>query len=68
MQKLSVEFDEGNALTIDNVSVEGTATTGGWHVATKWDPSRVRYSCIGVYLVWYICGRVSSHISFLVPL
>ena len=37
-----MEFEEGNALTVDNVSVEGTVAPGGWRVATKWDPSRVR--------------------------
>ena len=46
VQELSVEFEEGDALTLDNVSVEGTTTSGGWHVATKWDPARVRFELI----------------------
>ena len=46
VQELSVEFEEGDALTVDNVSVEGTTTSGGWHVATKWDPARVRFELI----------------------
>ena len=44
VQELRVEFEEGrNILTLDNISVIGTtsATTEGWHVATKWDPARV---------------------------
>ena len=44
VQELSVDFEEGDALTLDNVSVEGTTTSGGWHVATKWDPARVSSS------------------------
>ena len=40
-----VEF-EGDALTLDSVSVEGTTASGGWHVATKWDPARVRFELI----------------------
>jgi len=45
VQELSVEF-EGDALTLDNVSVEGTTTSEGWRVATKWDPARVRFELI----------------------
>ena len=43
--KLNVEFVEGgDALTLDDISVEGTTTEcGGWCVATKWDPARVSY-------------------------
>ena len=52
VQPLSVEFEEGNALTIDNVSIEGTATTGGWHVATKWEPPRVRHTYIEISYLW----------------
>jgi len=45
VRPLSVEFEEGgDALTLDDISVEGTTTKcGGWHVATKWDPARVSY-------------------------
>ena len=47
VKQLSVEFEEeGDALTLDNVSVEGTTASGGWHVATKWDPARVRFELI----------------------
>ena len=42
-----MEFEEeGEALTLDNVSVEGTTTSGGWHVATQWDPARVRFKIL----------------------
>ena len=37
---------EGDTLSLDNVSSEGTTTTEGWHVATRWDPARVRYVCV----------------------
>ena len=45
LEKLIVEFEEGeDALTLDDISVEGTTTEcGGWRVATKWDPARVSY-------------------------
>ena len=47
VKQLSVEFEEeGDALTLDNVNVEGTTTSGGWHVATQWDPSRVRFKIL----------------------
>jgi len=46
VQELSVEFEEGDTLTLDNVSVKGTTTSGGWHVASKWDPARVRFKLI----------------------
>ena len=49
VQELSVEFEEGDALTLDNVSVEGTTTSGGWHVATKWDPASVRFQLIQLH-------------------
>lgn len=43
-----MEFEEkSDALILEGVSVEGTTTTEGWHVATVWDPSRVRY--LGMY-------------------
>ena len=49
VQELNVEFEEGeDALTLDDISVEGTTTEcGGWRVATKWDPARV--SCLHVH-------------------
>ena len=45
VQELNVEFEVGgDALTLDDISVEGTTTEcGGWRVATKWDPARVSY-------------------------
>ena len=33
-----MEFEEGDALTAENVSVEGTTTSEGWHVRTKLGP------------------------------
>ena len=53
VQELNVEF-EGDALTLDNVSVDGTTTSGGWHVATKWDPARVRFGGLVVFIVQYL--------------
>ena len=44
VEQLFVEFKEGDTLTLDNVSVEGTTTSGGWHVATKWHPATVRFA------------------------
>ena len=50
VKQLSVEFEkEEDALTLDNVSVQGTTASGGWHVATQWDPARVRYLYVIVF-------------------
>ena len=46
-----MEFEEeGEALTLDNVSVEGTTTSGGWRVATQWEPARVRVEPIMIIM------------------
>ena len=44
-----MEFEEGDALTVENVSVEGTITSEGWHVRTKLGPARVRYYTCRMY-------------------
>ena len=50
VKQLSVEFEkEGDALTLDNVSVQGTTASEGWHVATQWDPARVRHLYLIVF-------------------
>ena len=44
VEKLIVEFEEGgDALTLDDISAEGTTTSGGWRISTIWDPARVSY-------------------------
>ena len=53
VKQLSVEFEEeGDALTLDNVSVQGTTTSEGWHVATQWEPARVRFELIHKVLIY----------------
>lgn len=37
-----MEFEEERDVL--TVSVEGTTTSEGWHVRTKWDPASVRYA------------------------
>jgi len=34
-------------MTVENIGEEGTTTSEGWHLQTKWEPARVRYTCIG---------------------
>ena len=64
VKQLSVEFEEeGDALTLDNVSVEGTITSGGWHVATQWDPARVRFEPIMICLYGSSCCHF--HVVFM---
>ena len=42
-----MEFDkERDTLT---VSVEGTATSKGWHVRTKWDPA-----IVSIHALYYV--------------
>ena len=44
VEKLIVEFEEGeDALTLEDISAEGTTTNGGWRISTRWDPARVSY-------------------------
>jgi len=47
IEQLDVVFKEGDAMTVENIGEEGTTTSEGWHLQTKWEPARVRYTCIG---------------------